>query len=546
MTTHVAGVTIPSGAADPDWVSGLVHTLGAPFHPWVPGATLSESVNRAAHEARTSGFAIRSADDDLFHVWIAQPGRRQNPPLVFGAIPGRDAQLLERLVHAARRLITQDRTLTEQSADVASCLESLTYGLEEQNWLRSLSSHLSLCSLRHTWLDVVRAILPSLRSLIHADAVTVIMNEDYTKALQTPALQSVQCVLTDGKDVVSGSSWQMWRDERTATFDGRSVVQNGPYVDRLIQTHRVHAFCAVPMVHRDLHFGWIAGVKQRASDSDGRPRERLSENEFGTVEAGLMEAAAAMLATHRNNVDLLQDRENLTIGIIRTMGNAIDARDPYTRGHSERVGRYGRSLARAVGLCPVDCDRLYLSGLLHDVGKIGIPDTVLRKPGKLTEEEFAVIKKHPEIGARIVSALPQLADLLPGILHHHENWDGTGYPHGLVGERIPLMGRILAVADAYDAMTSNRPYRDGMPRSRALEILSTNAGTQWDKQLVQAFLAIPVEQLNRDSFDGSNGWSTDEMSLRGGTAALLGGDLLPTTTYASSDDALPADIFAIP
>lgn len=546
MTANVALEMPETATTQETWLSVLSSTLGAPFQQWKPECDPMGLMNSSVDQAQQRGFATQPADGDDVSVWIALPGRRSNPSLAFGTVSCRDPQLLERLIQAARQLITQDRTLSEQSADVESCLESLTYGLEEQNWLRSLSSHLSLCSLRHTWLDVVRAILPSLRSLIHADSVTLVMTPGNSTALKSePSPQAALEILSIGLETVDKVTWQTWRDERAAIFDGRPVVQNGPNVDAILRRQGVYAFCAVPLVHRDQHFGWIAAVKRQPAMKRGeRPQLRLSEEEFGTVEAGLIDAAASLLATHRNNVDLLHDRENLTIGIIRTMGNAIDARDPYTRGHSERVGRYGRLLARTVGLSSLDCNRLYLSGLLHDVGKIGIPDTVLQKPGKLTEEEFVIIRKHPEIGARIVSALPQLADLLPGILHHHENVDGTGYPHGLVGEAIPLMGRILAVADAYDAMTSNRPYREGMPRARAAEILSQNAGTQWDAPLVKAFLAIPVEQLLLESKEGIDGWNNDEDSLRGGTAALLGDDFF--TTYASCDDALPADIFAIP
>ncbi len=444
-----------------------------------------------------------------------------------GTVRCRDPQTLGLLIQAARKLITQDRALSEQSADVESCLESLTYGLEEQTWLRSLTSHLTLCSLRHTWHDVACAILPSLRSLLRADSLVVLADAGGSYGpLADPHAESVAPILCDGEWIIDNATWHDWRINREVTRDPQTQVQNGPLVDENLRAIGVHAFCAIPIIHRDHHFGWIVAMKRRMADAerDARPSFRLSEEEFGTIEAGLMEAAASMLATHRNNVDLLQARENLTVGIIRAMGNAIDARDPYTRGHSERVGRYGRLLARAIGLSHVDCDRLYLSGLLHDVGKIGIPDTVLQKTGKLTDEEFAIIKQHPEIGAKIVSALPQLADLLPGIMHHHENIDGTGYPHGLVGENIPLMGRILAVADAYDAMTSDRPYRKGMTRERALEILSKCSGVQWDERLVKAFLAIPYEQLVMDAIAGADGWMTDEVSLHGGSAALFGSD----------------------
>src|ERR1051326_993625 len=135
-----------------------------------------------------------------------------------------------------------------------------------------------------------------------------------------------------------------------------------------------------------------------------------------------------------------------------------------------------------------ECEQIYMTGLLHDIGKIGVRDAVLLKPGKLTDEEFAEIKKHPQIGHSIVKNLAPLRCALPGILHHHESYDGSGYPHKLAAEDIPLYGRILAVADAYDAMTSSRPYRPGMPPERAEDILRNGAARQWDPGMVAAFL----------------------------------------------------------
>lgn len=544
-STMSATASTTSSAMNP-LLTALSDTFGAPFLLWDLGksAAETEETQAVAEQARRSGSATRVVNSDAVQIWMALPGRRNNLPLAVGTVRCRDPHLLDLLIQAARKLITQDWTLSEQSADVTSCLESLTYGLEEQTWLRSLTSHLTLCSFRHTWHDVAHAILPTLRSLARADSVYVLADTDKSSAQQMDSPhKSAFEVLCDGPPIIDKASWQAWRNVQETANDRQPLVQNGSGVDSLLISQGVRAICAIPIVHHDMHFGWVIAVKLAVKQSKQQTKRtsRLSEEEFGTIEAGLIEAAASMLATHRNNVDLLRDRENLTVGIIRAMGNAIDARDPYTRGHSERVGRYGRLLAQSIGLSDVDCDRLYLSGLLHDVGKIGVPDTVLQKPGKLTDEEFAIIKLHPEIGAKIVAALPQLSDLLPGILHHHENMDGTGYPHGLVGESIPLMGRILAVADGYDAMTSDRPYRKGMPRERAADILLKGAGIQWDERLAKAFLAIPNEQLILNSVVDIDGWKTDEVSLRGGSAALFGSDESAIIKYGSRKDPQPVE-----
>jgi len=167
---------------------------------------------------------------------------------------------------------------------------------------------------------------------------------------------------------------------------------------------------------------------------------------------------------------------------------AVDNKDRYTRKHSEDVMLYSQQIAAELGLDGETMDLIQLTALLHDVGKIGVPDSILRKPGKLTEDETLAIQQHAPMGAMIVSAVPGFVATLEGIRHHHERWDGGGYPDRLAGTNIPQMGRVLAVADAFSAMTTNRPYRAGMPQKRALGILKDGAGSQWDPDCVTAFL----------------------------------------------------------
>ena len=218
--------------------------------------------------------------------------------------------------------------------------------------------------------------------------------------------------------------------------------------------------------------------------------------EFGTAEATLLGSAGSILAAHAHNLALLKQKESLLTSVIRAMVSAIEAKDQYTRGHSDRVALYGRALAEQLGLSDNYQEKIYLSGLLHDVGKIGVSDATLRKPGKLTDEEFEEIKKHPDEGWAILNDIEQVRDILPGVLYHHERIDGRGYPDGLRGLDIPLDGRILAVADAYDAMTSDRPYRQGMPVEKADSILREGAGTQWDAAIIDAFFEAK-DEINR-------------------------------------------------
>ncbi len=156
-----------------------------------------------------------------------------------------------------------------------------------------------------------------------------------------------------------------------------------------------------------------------------------------------------------------QENRDLFLGSIRMLAAAIDEKDPYTRGHSDRVAKYSLIIGREMGLGEEDLDKLRISALLHDVGKIGVDDRVLKKPGALTPEEFELMKQHPSKGANIMRPVAQLADMLPGIELHHEHVDGRGYPYGLTAEKIPLMARIIAAADTLDAMTTNRPYQSG-------------------------------------------------------------------------------------
>ncbi|MCA9159472.1 MAG: HD-GYP domain-containing protein [Planctomycetales bacterium] len=172
---------------------------------------------------------------------------------------------------------------------------------------------------------------------------------------------------------------------------------------------------------------------------------------------------------------------------LHAMISSIQARDRYTRGHSERVAKLSLDLAVIYELSHEACQEIYIAGIVHDIGKIGIPDCVLFKEGILADAEYKTIQKHPEIGYRILERLGHLQFVLPGVLYHHERWDGKGYPHRLAGQTIPIMARIMAVADAYDAMTSCRPYRQTMPVEKAQQIVVAGGGEQWDAEVVECF-----------------------------------------------------------
>ena len=175
---------------------------------------------------------------------------------------------------------------------------------------------------------------------------------------------------------------------------------------------------------------------------------------------------------------------------VGSLANALDARDPYTAGHSHRVSELACATARALGIDAVELDEIRIGALLHDIGKIGISDTVLQKPGRLTDEEFALIRQHPEIGRRILEGVHGFTPYLGAVELHHENWDGTGYPRGLSGDATPLAARIIHVSDAYDAMTTNRTYRPGMSHGEAISILREFSGRHFDPQIVKVFASL--------------------------------------------------------
>jgi len=236
----------------------------------------------------------------------------------------------------------------------------------------------------------------------------------------------------------------------------------------------VRQMIAVSLAEGENLFGWLAAFNH------------VNDGEFGTVEASLLSSVAAILGIHSGNIELYRQQSELLAGIVRALTSAIDAKDPYTCGHSDRVARVAVRLAEELGCDANTLNTIYLSGLLHDIGKIGIDDSVLRKPGKLSSEEYEHIKRHAEIGHKILLDIRKLDDVLPVVLHHHESWDGGGYPDKLGSEQIPLSARIVAVADAFDAMGSDRPYRQKMPDEKIDSIFRSGAGRQWDPQVVDA------------------------------------------------------------
>ncbi len=236
----------------------------------------------------------------------------------------------------------------------------------------------------------------------------------------------------------------------------------------------------------------------------------IGDGAMSNCERTLVETAAGNLAVFLDNARLYRDLDRMFIGALGALVSAIDAKDPYTRGHSQRVALLSRSIAVAAGLSEKDVKNIYIAALVHDVGKIGVPEAVLRKVGKLTNEEYEQVKQHPEIGWRILRDIPQFAEILDGVRFHHERFDGTGYPQRLSGTEIPVSARIIGIADTFDAMSSNRTYRSAMGRREVLTEMARVGGTQFDSEYLKHFLA-----LDFSAYDAMNQPSAEATAIAG-------------------------------
>jgi HD-GYP domain-containing protein (c-di-GMP phosphodiesterase class II) len=240
----------------------------------------------------------------------------------------------------------------------------------------------------------------------------------------------------------------------------------------------VVACLTAPLMVRDKAIGVI-------SIGSSKVGERYSSDDIEMFGNFAAQAAVAL-----ENTQLYERLQDTYLGAIGSLAAAIEARDPYTVGHSARVTQYAVAIAEAMELPSESVEELRLAGLLHDLGKIGVPDSILNKAGRLSEEEYSAIKMHPALSMRIIEPLPHLGNIIPIIYHHHERYDGNGYMDGKAGEKIPLGARIISVADSYEAMTSDRPYRKALSREEAMTELSRNAGSQFDPEVVRHFLAL--------------------------------------------------------
>lgn len=317
-----------------------------------------------------------------------------------------------------------------------------------------------------------------------------------------PAVLCCVYLLEDGRCTIG--AWYgfiedaLWKTERERGFE----------LGELAREHLASLFAGEPVIISRLEAAFLLSDEVlRDHGVDGvllyplKARERLSglmalllpPHKYGGMEKEELEVVAAIASQASmaiENASLYEDIERSYFSTVQALAKAIEVKDPYTHGHSERVTAYALMIAEAMRLDEMEKQKLKYAATLHDIGKIGIAGRVLNKPGALTEEEYSHVKTHPTLGDSIVEPVEFLQGPRPIILHHHERYDGRGYPDGLKGEDIPICARILSVADAFEAMRSDRPYRKALPLEEARQELIRNAGTQFDPKVVEVFLAI--------------------------------------------------------
>lgn len=404
------------------------------------------------------------------------------------ALPCYGPAALERLAANLPSLLNMRSRLAQVSQELDNLSEQLGDTYEELSLVYQIGSTMTVNSPSASFL---KAACGTTASVMETRSLGVLV---WGKSLPAqPPLLFGSLLLADAEtqqlDVVLKQHFEADSEESGLLIND---MKDSPHFAWL--TPKATQILAVPMRRHGETLGCLVAL-----DKDVPPEVfgTFNRGVFTSMDRKLLAGVAVHVALFLENHKLFQDTESLMMGLLHSLVAAVDAKDTYTCGHSVRVGMFAKRLAEVAGYEPAFTERVYLAGLLHDVGKIGIDDAVLRKPGRLTEEEFAQIKRHPEIGYRILKGIVQVQDILPGVLYHHEKYNGSGYPQKLAGEAIPLLGRILCIADSFDAMTSSRTYRTAMSVEEAMAEIRKCSGSHFDPSLADLFCRIPTDQMRQ-------------------------------------------------
>lgn len=364
---------------------------------------------------------------------------------------------------------------------LAKTIENSRLLQEMNNRIKELSILTETSTLISSTLDLkllLHVIMEKLKEVMHAEASSIFLIDKATNELYFLVATGEKGEEAKEIRVPWGEGIVGWTAEKGVTLNVPNVSQDKRFftgVDNKTK-FQTRSILAVPLKIK----GKIIGVAEVLN--------KIGDKPFDERDVKIFEAIAKQSAVAIDNARLYTDLSDLFKSSIRVLVNTVEAKDKYTRGHTERVTEYSVMIARGLDLPQDEIHRIELAGLLHDVGKIGIPDRILLKPGKLTDEEFEVVKEHPVRGVKIMQPIKQLEIVLDGIKYHHEKMNGTGYPDGLETDDIPLVARIITIGDAYDAMTTDRPYRKALPREEAIRRLKQDSVTQFDPGLVDIFI----------------------------------------------------------
>ncbi|MBP2681725.1 MAG: hypothetical protein H6Q78_1588, partial [Candidatus Krumholzibacteriota bacterium] len=324
-------------------------------------------------------------------------------------------------------------------------------------------------------MDLILEVVPANRGYIF------LVDRD-SDALVPYVRRAPGAIAPDAEIVVSRTILNAAVGRKESVLCGDALVDERFLHSQSICDLKVRSAMCAPLVNR----GKVLGVIY----VDSADRSNL----YTKDDLALLSAMAFKAGASLDNARLYDDLRTLFYNTVETLIRAIQARDRYTSGHSARVSRYALLVADKLGFSTTQKRELYLASMLHDIGKIGIPDELLNREGKLADDEIRQIRNHVKVGASMLKALGEMHPIVPLILHHHEAWDGSGYPDGLAGEKIPLMSRILAVADTFDAMTSDRPYRKALSVAEAVDEIKRCSGQSFDPRIVDRFLEVLEEQ----------------------------------------------------
>ncbi len=394
------------------------------------------------------------------------------------------AVIRDMVSHAA--LVVSHIQIFDESLDMALDLAGridVILTLDEIN--KAISSSLSREKILETAMEHVERITRcEFVAILQVEGSGLTVTASYAGELSVPDILHAGARLPRGRF----AAWRAYRTGRSTGTDYSGKTNCLSDMDAALFSMGIRSLMAIPLMVRDE----VKGVLM------------LGDTEAGAFDRGAtftIEKIASQMAVALENAQLYEDMRSLFINTIASLANAIDAKSPWTKGHSERVMHIAARIAKEMGLPETTVERIRLGGLLHDIGKIGVIEAVLEKPAALSEDEFPPLRAHPEKGIAILSPIAQLRDVLPAILHHHERYDGTGYPKGLKGEDIPLSARIVAVADAFDAMVSERPYRKGFDISEAIGELRRGAGSQFDPKVVDCFANYVKRNMGKELYD---------------------------------------------